>query len=53
MHRDIDEEGNEDEIKPKKVKIPKFQSISELSLNEMIEIISKAGYTVEGLSSNG
>jgi len=43
----------EDELKPKKIRLPKFQSISELSLDEMIDIISKAGFTVEEISSNG
>ncbi len=43
----------EDELKPKKISLPKFQSISELSLDEMIDIISKAGFTVEEISSNG
>jgi len=43
----------EDELKPKQVKQPKFLSISELSLDEMIEIISKAGFIVEEFSSNG
>ncbi len=43
----------EDELKPKNIKLPKFQLISELSLDEMIEIISKAGFTVEEISSKG
>jgi len=37
----------EDSLKPKQIKQRKFQSISEFSLNEMIEIISRAGYTVD------
>jgi transposase len=41
------EKYNEDELKPKKVKALKFQDISELSLDEMIEIISRAGYTID------
>ncbi len=41
------EKYSEDELKPKKVKALKFQSISELSLDEMIEIISRAGYTID------
>jgi transposase len=41
------EKDNEDELKPKKVKALKFQSISELSLDEMVEIISRAGYTID------
>jgi len=41
----------EDELKPKKNRLPKFQSIYELSLDEMIDIISKAGFTVEEISS--
>ncbi len=48
-----DENYIEDEIKPKKIRLPKFQSISELSLDEMIDIISKAGFTVKEISSNG
>jgi len=47
------EKYSEDELKPKQIKLPKFQSISEFSLNEMIEIISKAGYMVEEITSNG
>lgn len=47
------ENYTEDEQKPKKIRLPKFQSISELSLDEMIDIISKAGYAVEEISSNG
>jgi len=37
----------EDSLKPKQIKQRKFQSISEFSLDEMIEIISRAGYTVD------
>jgi len=37
----------EDSLKPKQMKQLKFQSISEFSLDEMIEIISRAGYTVD------
>ena len=47
------EKYSEDELKPKQVKLPKFQPISELNLDEMIEIISKAGYVVDKISSNG
>jgi transposase len=46
------EKYSEDEIKPKKIKLPKFQSISEFSVDEMIDIISKAGYTVKEISFN-
>ncbi len=31
------EKYSEDELKPKQIKLPKFQSISKLSLDEMIE----------------
>ncbi len=41
------EKYSEDELKPKKVKALKFQPISELSLDEMVEIISRAGYTID------
>ncbi|MCX9010686.1 MAG: hypothetical protein OIN66_06135, partial [Candidatus Methanoperedens sp.] len=41
------EKYSEDELKPKKVKMPKLQAISELSLDEMIEIITRAGYTID------
>ncbi len=41
------EKYSEDELKPKKVKTTKFQLISELGLDEMIELISRAGYTVD------
>lgn len=46
------EKYNEDDLKPKQVKVPKFQAISELSLDEMIKIVSNAGYTVDKISSN-
>lgn len=41
------EKYSEDSLKPKQIKQLKFQSISEFSLDEMIEIISRAGYTVD------
>jgi transposase len=41
------EKYSEDSLKPKQIKQRKFQSISEFSLDEMIEIISRAGYTVD------
>ncbi len=41
------EKYSEDSLKPKQMKRLKFQSISEFSLDEMIEIISRAGYTVD------
>ena len=44
------EKYNEEDPKTKKARIPKFQAISDLSLDEMIEIISKAGYTVDKIS---
>ena len=44
------EKYNEEDPKTKKARIPKFQLISELSLDEMIKIISKAGYTVDKIS---
>jgi transposase len=47
------EKYNEENLKPKQVKAQKFQAMSELSLDEMIEIISNAGYAVDKISSNG
>ncbi len=41
------EKYSEDSLKPKQIKRLKFQSISEFSLDEMIDIISRAGYTVD------
>jgi transposase len=41
------EKYREDSLKPKQIKQLKFQSISEFNLDEMIEIISRAGYTVD------
>jgi transposase len=41
------EKYSEDSLKPKQIKQLKFQSISEFNLDEMIEIISRAGYTVD------
>jgi len=44
------EKYNEEDPKTKKSRIPKFQAISDLSLDEMIEIVSKAGYTIDKIS---
>ena len=46
------EKYNEEDLKPKQVRVPKFKVISEFSIDEMIKIISNSGYTVDKRSSN-
>ena len=44
------EKYSEEEMKEKKVKLPKFIPVQDLVIDEMIEILSSAGYTVNNSS---
>lgn len=47
------EKYSEEELKEKKVKLPKFVPVKNLDLDEMIGILCEAGYTVNKDSSAG
>jgi transposase/CRISPR-associated protein Csx1 len=47
------EEYSEEELKEKKVRLPKFVPVQDLNINEMIELLCEAGYTVNKSSSAG
>ncbi len=47
------EKYSEEELKEKKVKLQKFVSIQDLNMDEMIEILCEAGYTINKGSSAG
>jgi len=47
------EKYSEEELKEKKVRLPKFVSVQDLNVNELIEILCEAGYTVNKGSSAG
>ncbi len=47
------EKYSEEELKEKKVRLPKFVSVQDLNVDEMIELLCEAGYTVNKSSSAG
>ena len=47
------EKYSEEEVKEKKIKIPKLITIQDLDLEEMIGILCEAGYTVNKSSVAG
>jgi transposase/CRISPR-associated protein Csx1 len=47
------EKYSEEELKEKQVKLRKFVSIKELNMDEMIEILCEAGYTINKGSTAG
>jgi transposase len=47
------EKYSEEELKEKNVRLPKFVSVQDLDMDGMIEILCKAGYTVNKSSSAG
>lgn len=47
------EKYSEEELKQKKVKLPKFVPVQDLDMDEMIKILCEAGYTVNKGSSAG
>ncbi len=47
------ENYSEDELEEKRVSLPKFVSIKDLNMDEMIELLCEAGYTINKNSSAG
>ncbi len=47
------EKYSEEELKEKKIKLPKFVPVKDLDLDDMIGIICEAGYTVNKASAAG